>query len=63
MGLKALKDKARQLGVKARIGMKREDLIRAIQSNEGNFPCFGTVKDFCDQMSCCWRENCLPVSK
>ena len=63
MESKELKEKARQLGVKPKIGMKRGDLIRAIQTTEGNFSCFGTAKDYCDQMSCCWREDCLPLSK
>ena len=63
MALKELKEKAKNLGIKPKIGMKKTDLIRSIQTAEGNFPCFGTAKDYCDQTSCCWRENCLPVSK
>lgn len=59
MKSKELKEKARQLGVKSKIGMKKEVLIRAIQTAEGNFPCFGTAKDYCDQMSCSWRGDCL----
>ena len=60
MKLKELKEKARQLGVKPKLGMKRENLIRAIQTTEGNFPCFGTAKDYCDRLECCWRNDCLP---
>ena len=63
MALKELKEKAKILGIKTKIGMKNTDLIRSIQITEGNFSCFGTAKDFCNQMSCCWREDCLPVSK
>jgi hypothetical protein len=63
MALKELKEKAKNLGIKPKIGMKKVDLIRSIQTAEGNFSCFGTAKDYCDQMSCCWREDCLPVSK
>jgi len=63
MGLKELNEKARNLGIKPKIGIKREVLIRAIQTAEGNFPCFGTAKDYCDQMSCRWREDCLSLSK
>jgi hypothetical protein len=59
MELKVLKGKARQLGVKPKLGMKKEVLIRSIQTAEGNFPCFGTAKDSCDQMSCSWRGDCL----
>lgn len=60
MELKELKDKAKKLGIEPKIGMKREDLIRAIQTTEGNFSCFGTAKDYCDQSGCCFRDNCLP---
>lgn len=63
MALRELKEKAKNLGIKPKIGMKKVDLIRSIQTAEGNFSCFGTAKDYCDQMSCCWREDCLPVSK
>jgi hypothetical protein len=37
----------------------KADFIRAIQSKEGNFPCFETEKDFCSQVECCWRSACL----
>jgi len=63
MKTKELKEKANKLGIRPKIGMKKETLIRSIQTAEGNYPCFGTAKDFCNQMSCCWREDCLPVSK
>ena len=59
MALKELKEKAKNLGIKPKIGMKKIDLIRSIQTGEGNFPCFGTAKDFCDQISCSWRSDCL----
>ena len=41
-------------------GVKKDDLIRAIQEAEGNFPCFGSAEDYCDQPDCRWREVCLP---
>lgn len=59
MELKKLKEKAKVLGIKTKIGMKNTDLIRSIQTAEGNFPCFGTAKDSCGQMSCSWRGDCL----
>jgi len=59
MKTKELKEKANKLGIKPKMGMKKEALIRAIQTAEGNFPCFGTAKDYCDQMSCSWRVDCL----
>lgn len=39
--------------------MKKMDLIRAIQTKEGNFPCFQTANDSCNQMTCIWRSDCL----
>ena len=63
MALKELKEKAKNLGIKTKIGMKNIDLIRSIQTAEGNFPCFSTARDNCGQTSCCWREDCLPVPK
>ena len=60
MELKELKGKARNLGIRPKIGMKKENLVRSIQTAEGNFPCFGTAKDYCDQPACSWRNNCLP---
>ena len=39
---------------------EKDNLVHAIQTAEGNFPCFGTAKDYCDQLVCCFRDNCLP---
>jgi hypothetical protein len=34
------------------------DLVRAIQQDEGNQPCFGTNSSGqCGQASCLWRED------
>ena len=50
--------KAKELGVKAQ-GMTKANLIRAIQTAECNVPCFATGRTECDQILCCWREDCL----
>ena len=60
MELKELKEKAKKLGIRSKIGMKKEVLVRSIQAAEGNFPCFATTKDYCDRLECCWRNDCLP---
>ena len=39
--------------------MKKAQLIQTIQMHEGNFNCFTTASDYCDQEQCCWREDCL----
>jgi hypothetical protein len=59
MELKELKAKAKKLGIKPKPDTKREILIRSIQAAEGNFPCFDTGNDSCDQLGCCWRNDCL----
>lgn len=62
MDMAQLKEKAQQLGI--RVGkMKKGDVVRAIQSREGNFPCFETAKDYCNQLACAWRKGCLPSPK
>ncbi|MBT5230125.1 MAG: SAP domain-containing protein [Methylococcales bacterium] len=40
--------------------IKKLDLIRSIQTEEGNNACFNTASDGqCDQTNCLWREDCL----
>jgi hypothetical protein len=45
--------------LKNTFGLSKAELIRRIQKAEGNFDCFGTAKDSCDQSQCCFREDCL----
>lgn len=61
MTLKEIREKAKQLGLKTG-KMKKIDLIRTIQAGEGNFPCYQTAKTFCDQMACCWRDDCVEAA-
>jgi predicted metal-binding transcription factor (methanogenesis marker protein 9) len=56
--MQSVREKARMLDLKSG-KMNKADLIRAIQSKEGNPTCFGTAMDFCDQTECCWRSDCL----
>lgn len=58
MNMSAIKEKAKNLGLKSG-SMKKAELIRAIQTQEGNVACFGTENDHCDQTECCWRSDCL----
>jgi hypothetical protein len=59
MQMSEVKAKAEGLGIKpGRTG--KVDLIHAIQNKEGNFPCFQTGLEVCDQFNCCWRNDCLP---
>ncbi|MDH5297490.1 MAG: Rho termination factor N-terminal domain-containing protein [Desulfobulbaceae bacterium] len=58
MKVQEIKKKATDMGINPG-KMKKTDLIRAIQSTEGNYPCFQTATDFCDQDGCCWRGDCM----
>mgnify|MGYP001826822916 CR=1 FL=1 len=40
--------------------LKKADLIRTMQREEGNESCFQTGQaDVCDQDQCLWRSDCL----
>ncbi|MFA7405643.1 MAG: SAP domain-containing protein [Pelobacteraceae bacterium] len=58
MKLEEIKSIAKQHSIK--IGkMKKSELVRAIQSAEGNEPCFEAGKSAnCGQAGCSWREIC-----
>jgi hypothetical protein len=52
---------ARRYGISP-AGRTLIDLVRAIQRHEGNFECFGTARDYCDQNRCLFRPLCLALS-
>lgn len=58
MRMDEVREKAKKIGLKTS-RMKKDDLIRAIQMAEGNFPCFGSAENYCDQAGCCWQDECL----
>ncbi|SHJ49812.1 hypothetical protein SAMN02745165_02505 [Malonomonas rubra DSM 5091] len=58
MNMAQVKDVAKDRGVKPG-RMKKEDLIRAIQLQEGNPQCFNTnFSAECGQEDCLWRGDC-----
>ncbi len=59
MTINEIRQQAKKLGVKLTKGMKKADMILAIQQEEGNFPCFGTSNGHCDQEGCSWQKDCL----
>ncbi len=61
MRLSEIEKKARKIGVKDTWRHSKKELIKAIQRAEGNFDCFGSAsaKTGCNQISCCWRVDCL----
>ncbi len=63
MNIQAIRSIAKARGIKS-AKLSKADLIRTIQREEGNFPCFGTAVDgSCDQLNCAWRADCLPPEK
>lgn len=40
------------------------ELVKALQSDEGNIACFATAySGVCDQVNCYWRMDCFAASK
>jgi len=59
MRLNEVEKKAKNMGIKDTWKFSKKDLIKEIQRREGNTPCFATVRGYCQQMICCWREDCV----
>ncbi len=59
MRISEIEKKAKSLGIKDTWKCSKKDLVRTIQRTEGNFDCFARAKNYCDQMSCCWRSDCV----
>ena len=58
MIVKELQKVAKAMGIKT-TGLRKAEMIREIQRTEGNFDCFGSAIDYCDQMNCLFRKDCL----
>jgi hypothetical protein len=59
MNMNELKEIARMRGMNPG-RLKKVDLIRTMQREEGNESCFLTDQaDDCGQEQCLWREDCL----
>lgn len=54
-----IEKKAQTLGVLFDKKTKKPDLIRAIQSAEGNTACYATAVVDCPYTDCCFRDDCL----
>lgn len=59
MKMNELRGLAKGLGIKS-LGKNKADLIKQIQRKQGNFDCFGSAVDYCDQSNCLFRSSCLP---
>ena len=63
MLVKEIKSIAVSMGIKPG-KLKKTDLIKVIQLEEGNFDCFGTAFEAeCDQGGCSWRKDCFTTAK
>lgn len=60
MKIADVRKRVQKLGIKPS-NMKKDEMIRTIQRVEGNFPCYRTETDYCDQHGCVWRDDCLPA--
>lgn len=63
MKIQEVRAKAKGLGLKIAFGAKKADIIKAIQTREGNMPCFQTDPEHCGQTGCLWRDDCLASVK
>ena len=59
MRLSEIEKKAKNLGIKDTWKYAKKDLIKSIQRTEGYNDCFAVGRRNCDQMSCCWRSDCI----
>ena len=59
MKMQEIRAKAKALGLRNTFGLSKPELIRKVQKAEGNYDCFKTGTDYCDQLQCCFREDCL----
>ncbi|MCE5242402.1 MAG: SAP domain-containing protein [Syntrophobacteraceae bacterium] len=58
MKIQEIRAKAKALGINS-FGKTKVELVREIQRQEGNFDCYHTATDHCDQPECCFRSSCL----
>ncbi len=59
MRLSEIEKKAKNLGIKDTWRLSKKDLVKTIQRTEGNFDCFASGRNSCDQLSCSWRSDCI----
>lgn len=59
MKMQEIRAMSKKYGINS-FGKSKDELIREIQRAEGNFDCFGTAQEYCDQLICSFRTVCLP---
>jgi hypothetical protein len=58
MKMNEVRTMAKSLGLNS-FGKTKAVLIREIQRKEGNFDCYGTALNYCDQLDCLFHDSCL----
>jgi len=58
LDMSEIRNKAKGLGIVPG-KMKKPELIHAIQTAEGNTPCFGKSGGQCSHTECCFVNDCL----
>ena len=62
MNLSEIKRMAKGMGINI-FGMKKLDVVRAIQREENNIDCYGTPRvDVCNEDTCLWRNDCISLN-
>ncbi len=63
MKMDGVRLRAKKMGIKT-FRRKKMDIIRDIQTQEGNTTCYqDKTIDYCDQFHCCWRDDCRPAGE
>jgi hypothetical protein len=62
MKMQQLRIIAKQNGINS-FGKSKAYLIREIQAAEGNFDCFGSAVQYCDQWGCRYRPLCFDEAR
>lgn len=62
MNFNEIKRIAKGMGINT-FGMKKLDVVRAIQRAENNIDCYGTQRvNTCHEDECLWRNDCISLN-
>ena len=63
MNFNEIKRIAKGMGINT-FGMKKLDVVRAIQREENNIDCYGTQRvNTCHEDACLWRNDCISLDQ
>jgi len=62
MKINDVRKMAKKMGINT-YGVKKKDIIRAVQRAENNIACFATERvESCNEEKCSWRDDCLSIN-